>query len=100
MIKHGLLAETPAPQEYIGLGWRQHEAGVRIVLRITDAGRRAIGADGTTTAAEPSTETMPAIPRSELPAAAASGPVGGNTAAKPQKPLAPPPRASARHRHG
>jgi hypothetical protein len=35
MIKHGLLVEIPAPQAYIGLGWRQDEAGPWIALRIT-----------------------------------------------------------------
>jgi hypothetical protein len=78
MIKHGLLAEIPAPQEYIGLGWRQDEAGAWIALRITDAGLRAIGADGAAAAVGPSTETMPAIPRSESPAAAAPGPAGNS----------------------
>jgi hypothetical protein len=27
MIKHGLLTEVLAPAEYVGLGWRQDEAG-------------------------------------------------------------------------
>jgi hypothetical protein len=76
MIKHGLLAEIPAPQEYIGLGWRQDEAGAWIALRITDAGLRAIGAAGAAAEAEPSTESMPAMSRSESPAAAAPDPVG------------------------
>jgi hypothetical protein len=83
MIKHGLLVEIPAPQEYTGLGWRQDEAGAWIALRITDAGLRAIGADGDAAAAEPSAEAMPIMPGGEAPAAAASGPVGnGDEAAE------------------
>jgi hypothetical protein len=80
MIKHGLLAEIPAPQEYIGCGWRQDEAGAWIALRITDVGLCAIGANGAA-AAEPS-ETMPIMPSCELPAAAASSPAdnGGEAA--------------------
>jgi hypothetical protein len=82
MIKHGLLAEIPAPQEYIGRGWRQDEACAWIALRITDAGLRAIGAHGAAAAAEPSIGTMPIMPCGESPAAATSGPAdsGGEAA--------------------
>ncbi|MFC7542552.1 hypothetical protein ACFQU2_28025 [Siccirubricoccus deserti] len=34
MLKHGLLTEVPAPTEYVGLGWRQDEAGAWIALRL------------------------------------------------------------------
>src|SRR4051794_35947225 len=76
MLKNGLLAEVPAPPEYAGLGWRQDEAGAWIALRITNAGLRAIGADVGTAIVEPPAKTMPAMPRSESPAAAALGPSG------------------------
>ena len=66
MIKHGLLAEIPAPAEYVGLGWRQDEAGAWIALRITDAGLQAIGEDAAEGISEPSAETMPALARSEF----------------------------------
>ena len=45
MLKQEMLEELPAPREYIGLGWRQDEEGAWIVLRITDAGLRAIGVE-------------------------------------------------------
>jgi hypothetical protein len=75
MLKHSLLAEVPAPAEYSGLGWRQDEAGTWIALRITDTGLRAIGEDTTEGGPEPFTETTPALPRSESPAAAMPDPV-------------------------
>jgi hypothetical protein len=75
MIKHGLLTEIPAPAEYVGLGWRQDEAGAWIALRLTDAGLQAIGEAAAKGMSEPSTETLPALPGSESPAAAAFGPV-------------------------
>ncbi|MFC7543741.1 hypothetical protein ACFQU2_35770 [Siccirubricoccus deserti] len=43
MLKHGLLTEVPAQTEYVGLGWRQDDAGTWIALRLTDAGLQAIG---------------------------------------------------------
>jgi hypothetical protein len=76
MIKSGLLAEIRAPQEYIGLGWRQGEAGAWIALRLTDAGLQAIGEAAVNGSSEPSTDTMSALPGSESPAAAASSPAG------------------------
>jgi hypothetical protein len=76
MLKHGFLAEVPAPAECVGLGWRQDEAGAWIVLRITNDGLCAIGVDLSVAAVEPPAETMPGMPRSESPAAAASNPVG------------------------
>jgi hypothetical protein len=76
LLKQGYVEECEAPQEYIGVGWRQDAAGAWIALRITNVGLLAIGADGAAAAAEPSTEIMPMMPRSESPAAAASGPVG------------------------
>ena len=76
MLKHGLLAEIPTPAESVGLGWRQDEAGAWIALRITDAGLQAIGEDALEGISEPSAETMPALARSESPAAAASSLVG------------------------
>jgi hypothetical protein len=83
MIKHGLLAEIPAPLEYIGGGWRQDEAGAWIAPRITDAGLHAIGADGDAAAVVPSIGITPILPHGESPAAAASGPVGnGDEAAE------------------
>jgi hypothetical protein len=88
MLKHGLLTEVPAPQEYIGLGWRQDEAGAWIALRLTDAGLQAIGEGAAVGSAEPSTETMPALPGSESPAAATSSPVddSGESAKAPGAP--------------
>src|SRR3954468_2652646 len=74
--------EVPAPPEYLGLGWRQDEAGAWIALRITGAWLQAISDDAAEGMSEPSTETMPALARSESPAAAASSPVGGGTATK------------------
>jgi hypothetical protein len=76
MLKHGLLTEVPAPTDYVALGWRQDEAGAWIALRATEAGLRAIGEDAAEGSSGPSAETMPALPRSESPAAAASSPVG------------------------
>jgi hypothetical protein len=76
MLKHGLLAEITAPAEYAGLAWRQDDAGAWIALRITNAGLRAIGKDTMEGSSEPSTETMPALPRRESPAAATPSPVG------------------------
>jgi hypothetical protein len=75
VLKHGVLTEVPVQPEYVGLGWRQDEAGAWIVLRITDDGLRAIGVDLSVAEVEPSAETMPVMPRSESPAAAASSPV-------------------------
>jgi hypothetical protein len=88
MLKHGLLAEITAPAEYAGLAWRQDDAGAWIALRITNAGLRAIGEDTMEGSSEPSTETMPALARSESPAAAAPGPVGdsGEAAEAPDAP--------------
>jgi len=45
LIKSNLLTEINAPQEHVGLGWRQDEDGTWIVARITDEGLRAIGID-------------------------------------------------------
>ncbi|MBU8536570.1 hypothetical protein [Falsiroseomonas tokyonensis] len=45
LIKNNLLTEINAPQDYVGLGWRQDEDGTWIVARITDEGLRAIGID-------------------------------------------------------
>jgi hypothetical protein len=75
MLKHGLLAEVPALPEYSGLGWRQDEAGAWLALRITGAGLQAIGDDAAERISEPSAEAMPALARSESPAAATSSPV-------------------------
>lgn len=70
MLKNGLLAECAAPREYAGLAWRQDADGVRIALRATDAGLRAIGVDpregaeaapaAVPAAAEPAPEDVPA----------------------------------------
>jgi hypothetical protein len=76
MLKHGLLTEVPALAEYVGLGWRQDEAGGWIALRITDAGLQAISDDAAEGMSEPSTETMPALALSESPAAATPSPMG------------------------
>jgi hypothetical protein len=56
LIKNNLLTEINAPQEHVGLGWRQDADGTWIVARITDEGLRAIGIDpneGDTGAGEP-----------------------------------------------
>ena len=56
LIKNNLLTEINAPQEHVGLGWRQDEDGTWIVARITDEGLRAIGIDpneGDAVAGEP-----------------------------------------------
>ena len=45
LIKNNLLTEINAPQEHVGLGWRQEEDATWIVARITDEGLRAIGID-------------------------------------------------------
>jgi hypothetical protein len=76
MLKHSLLAEVLAPTEYSGVGWWQDEAGTWIALRITNAGLQAVGEDAAEDSSEPSTETTPALPGSESPAAAASSPMG------------------------
>jgi hypothetical protein len=86
MIKHGLLAEIPAPQEYIGLGWRQDEAGAWITLRITDVGLRA---DRAAAAAEPSTETMPIMPSGGEAAEAADAASTGQRMASARLSLRP-----------
>ncbi len=78
LLKQGYVEECEAPQEYLGLGWRQDEAGAWIALRITEAGLQAISADGVAAAAEPSTEMMPIMSHGESPAAAASGPAGSS----------------------
>jgi hypothetical protein len=98
MLKHGLLAEVPSPPEYVGLGWRQDEAGAWIVLRITNAGLRAIGENATEGSSEPSTETTPALPGSESPAAAAFSLVGdsGEAVESPGAPSTGQREASAR----
>jgi hypothetical protein len=59
MIKRDLLTELLAPQEYLGLGWRQDEAGTWIAARITDTGLQVIGAEAR------AAETMPAQLHSE-----------------------------------
>ncbi len=56
LIKNNLLTEINAPQDYVGLGWRQDDDGTWIVARITDDGLRAIGIDpneGDAVAGEP-----------------------------------------------
>ena len=76
MLKNGLLAECAAPREYVGFTWREDADGARVALRITDAGLRAIGAEGdegaapdTTTAADTTPATAPnAAARAEDPA--------------------------------
>jgi hypothetical protein len=75
LLKQGYVEECEAPQEYIGLGWRQDEAGAWIALRITEAGLQAIGEDAAEGNPEPS-NIMPALAVSESPAAAAPDPVG------------------------
>ncbi|HYF08581.1 MAG TPA: DUF3489 domain-containing protein [Acetobacteraceae bacterium] len=45
LLKQGLLEEVPAPRERRALAWRQDEDGAQVVLRITDAGLRAIGVE-------------------------------------------------------
>ncbi len=75
LLKQGYVEECEAPQEYIGLGWRQDEAGTGIALRITGAGLQAIGENAAEGIPEPS-EIMPALACSESPAAAAPDPVG------------------------
>lgn len=45
LLKQNMLTEINAPKEYVGLGWRQDDAGVWVALRITDEGFRAIGID-------------------------------------------------------
>jgi len=45
MLNAGLLEEVPAPAERHDLGWRQEEDWW-IALRITEAGRKAIGVEG------------------------------------------------------
>ena len=45
MLKNKLVTEINAPRAYVGLGWRQDEAGSWVALRITDDGLRAIGID-------------------------------------------------------
>ncbi|MDB5243998.1 MAG: hypothetical protein JWP57_4624 [Spirosoma sp.] len=45
LIKTNLLTEINAPQDYVGLGWRQDDDGTWVVARITDEGLRAIGID-------------------------------------------------------
>jgi hypothetical protein len=43
MLKSGLLEQVAAPDEYRGLVWRQEEDGTAMVLRVIEAGLRAIG---------------------------------------------------------
>ncbi len=100
LLKQGYVEECEAPQEYIGLGWRQDEAGTGIALRITGAGLQAIGENAAEGIPEPS-EIMPALACSESPAAAAPDPVGdsGEAAEAPGalftgQPLEPSSRAS------
>jgi hypothetical protein len=76
LLKQGYVEECEAPQEYIGLGWRQDEAGAWVALRITEAGLQAISADEVAAAAGPSTEIISIAPHGESPAAGAAGPVG------------------------
>jgi len=45
LMAKGLLEEVLAPQEHVGLGWRQDENGAWIALRITEAGMAAIGVE-------------------------------------------------------
>jgi hypothetical protein len=51
LIKNNLLTEINAPQQHVGLGWRQDVDGTWIVARITDDGLRAIGIDPNESAA-------------------------------------------------
>jgi hypothetical protein len=53
LLKNNLLTEIKAPQEHVGLGWRQDEDGTWIVARITDEGLRAIGIEPEAPADEP-----------------------------------------------
>jgi hypothetical protein len=43
MLNSGLLEEVPAPADHPELAWRQEGDGSWIALRITEAGRRAVG---------------------------------------------------------
>jgi len=45
LIKNNLLTEINAPEEHVGLSWRQDEDSTWIAARITDEGLRAIGID-------------------------------------------------------
>jgi hypothetical protein len=47
MLKSGLLEEVSAPAEYHNLAWRQEEDGTAMVLRVIEAGLRAIGEEAT-----------------------------------------------------
>jgi hypothetical protein len=76
MLKHGLLTEVPAPAEYVALGWRQDETGAWIALQITETGLQAIGEDATERSSGRLAKTVPALARSESPAATAPDSVG------------------------
>ena len=45
LIRNNLLTEINAPQDYVGLGWRQDDDDTWVVARIRDEGLRAICID-------------------------------------------------------
>ena len=45
MLRNDLLAEVAASPEHVGLAWRKDEAGAPMVVRVTEAGLRAIDVD-------------------------------------------------------
>lgn len=53
MLKHGLLAEVPAPREHLAPAWREGDDGAPVALRITAAGLRAIGVEPEVAQLEP-----------------------------------------------
>ena len=60
LIKNNLLTEINAPQDSVGLGWRQDDDGIWIVARITDKGLRAIGIDPND--GDAAVEAAPSVP--------------------------------------
>ncbi len=77
LINSGLLVETAAPHQHVGLGWRQDADGAWIALRITDAGLRAIGAGFLphldTAASEAPTNASTKLAKVAVPCAADDG---------------------------
>jgi hypothetical protein len=110
LIKNNLLTEINAPQEFVGLGWRQDDDGTWIVARITDEGLRAIGIDPNEgDAREKDEQSAEAIARRNAQRRAATvaaapvadtAPTGGEDAAEEDAPAhaapTPAPRASLR----
>jgi hypothetical protein len=82
MLKNGLLAEVAAAPEHVGRSWRQEESGTWIALRLTDAGRAAIGLEPAQTGQDGA--IMPPVPNTQQVVTNA----GSAAASPPQSPEA------------